>query len=179
MFDGAQLISIPIWLIVVVILVVGGAIILPLFLGNRDSDEEDEEKSLYQYGPKKFFMTRAEHEFYDVLGQAVSADFRIFAQVHLPTIIEHKIAGQNWKAAFKNINGKSVDFVLCDKEHVSPVLAIELDDKTHDRPDRMERDVEVEMMLKQAGVPLLRIENNGGFSPSTVAAKVRAVLGRS
>ena len=102
-------------------------------------------------------MTRAEHDFYDKLGQAVGHEYRIFAQVHLPTLVDHKVKGQKWRPAFAHINGKSVDFVLCDKEYLSPKRAIELDDKTHKRADRIARDDFLERALSAAKVPLVRV----------------------
>lgn len=135
-----------------------------------------DEKKKYQYKRKNFFLTRAEHECFDALMAAVGNDYLIFAQVHLPTLIDNKVVGQNWRAAFRHINGKSVDFVLCDKAYISPKLAIELDDKTHERPERQERDVEVERILQEAGVPLLRLQNNGSFNSVDLAQKVKAVL---
>jgi hypothetical protein len=110
----------------------------------------DEEKSKYQYKRKNFFLTRAEHECYDALVAAAGNEYLVFAQVHLPTLVDNKVKGQNWRAAFRHINGKSVDFVLCDKAYISAKLAIELDDKTHERPERQERDQEVER--KQLGL---------------------------
>ena len=62
------------------------------------------------------------------------------------------------------LSQKSVDFVLCDKTYLSPKLAVELDDKSHERTDRQERDVEVERILKEAGMPLLRIANHNQFN---------------
>ena len=130
----------------------------------------------YLYKKKDFFLSRAEHECYDALLQAVGNDYLIFAQVHLPTIIDHKVKGQNWRGAFSHINGKSVDFVLCDKAYIAPKLAIELDDQSHERPDRKDRDQEVERVLKSAGVPLLRLGNHGRFDPADLAGKIKVAL---
>ena len=135
-------------------------------------------KKEYKYKKKNFFLSRAEHECYDALITAVGKDYYIFPQVHLPTIIDHKIIGQNWKGAFSHINGKSVDFVLCDKTYISPKLAIELDDRTHERPNRKERDSEVERILKDVGLPLLRLENHGRFNPEELAKKINDKLKR-
>lgn len=135
-----------------------------------------EEKALYQYKRRNFFLTRAEHECYDALVEAVGQEYRIFAQVHLPTLVDNKVVGQNWRGAFRHISEKSVDFVLCDKAYISPKLAIELDDKTHERPERQERDREVERILRDAGVPLLRLENRGHFNPSELAQQIKTVL---
>jgi hypothetical protein len=52
------------------------------------------EKAKYRYNRKDFFLTRAEHEFYNVLVEAVSAEYRIFAQVHLPTLLDHSVRGK-------------------------------------------------------------------------------------
>jgi very-short-patch-repair endonuclease len=72
-----------------------------------------------------------------------------------------------------------VDFVLCDRAYIAPKLAIELDDQTHERSDRQDRDHEVERILKTAGVPLLRLINHGRFDPSDLAQKIKAALGNS
>jgi len=156
---------------VVIVAVVALALARAVF-----EDGADEEKKKYQYTRKNFFLTRAEHECFDALMAAVGNDYLIFAQVHLPTLIDNKVVGQNWRAAFRHINGKSVDFVLCDKAYISPKIAIELDDKTHERPDRQERDFEVERILREAGVPLLRLENAGSFNPNDLAEKIRIAL---
>lgn len=86
----------------------------------------EEEKPKYQYKRRNFFLSRAEHECYDALVAAAGAEYYIFAQVHLPTLVDHKIKGQNWRGAFRHISEKSVDFVLCDKAYISPKLVIEL-----------------------------------------------------
>jgi len=130
----------------------------------------------YQYKQKNFFMSRAEHECYDALLIAVGERYHIFAQVHLPSIIDNKVVGQNWNGAFRHISQKSVDFVLCDKAYISPKLAIELDDRTHEREDRKNRDIEVERVLQDAGLPLLRLENHGSFNPKELSEKIEAVL---
>lgn len=131
----------------------------------------------YQYKHKNFLMSPAEHECYDALTAAVGNKYYIFPQVHLSAIIDNKVVGQNWKAAFSHINQKSVDYVLCDKAYIAPKLAIELDDRTHEEPSRRDRDVEVERILEEAQLPLLRLENHGSFSPEELANKINSLLG--
>ena len=159
------------YIIIGIIIVVAIAIAI-----SRGGFADVEEKAKYRYNRKNFFLTRAEHECYDALVEAVGTEYRIFAQVHLPTLVDHTIRGQDWRAALAHINRKSVDFVLCDKAYLSPKLAIELDDKSHERPDRQERDREVERILREAGVPLLRLENRGSFSPSELTQKIKETL---
>lgn len=133
----------------------------------------------YEYSRKEFFMSRPEHECFDALVSAVGDKYYVFPQVHLSNILYHRIKGQGWKGAFSHINQKSVDFVLCDKAYISPKLVIELDDQTHNRQDRIERDGEVERMISTAGLPLLRLENHGGFNPADLLVRIRGVLGEN
>lgn len=156
---------------IVLALVVVVVVAKVLFEGRTEAPE----KAKYQYRRKNFFLTRAEHECYDALVQAVGAEYHVYAQVHLPTIVDHTIKGQDWRAALAHINRKSVDFVLCDKAYISPKLAIELDDRSHERPDRQERDREVERILQQAGIPLLRLQNHGQFNAVELAQKIKEV----
>ncbi len=167
-------------LIILAVVAVMLAVLLS-FLKEKFGDEgegggSEKEKAKYSYTRKQFFMNRAEHEFYDVLVGAIGDQYYVFAQVHLPTVLEHSIKGQNWNAAFRHINGKSVDFVLCDKAYISPKLAIELDGRSHEREDRQLRDVEVERIFKQAGLPLLRLENHGTPNPVELKQKIAEIL---
>lgn len=60
------------------------------------------------------------------------------------------------------------------------MLAIELDDSTHDLPERRERDIEVERILQNAGVPLLRIRNHTQFDSNIVSEKIaQAITGNT
>lgn len=163
-------------LIILASIIIVIAIAASFFRDSFNFDVERKEKKKYEYKRKNFFLTRAEHECYDALIAAVGQDYYIFAQVHLSTIVDNKVVGQNWRAAFRHIDEKSVDFVLCDKTYISPKLAIELDDRTHERPERKERDIEVERILKDAGLPLLRLDNRNRFNPAELSQKIKEMV---
>ncbi len=156
----------------IIIFVVGAIVVVVEVFFDKDGIVKKE----YKYNRKNFFLSRAEHECYDALMAAVGQDYFIFAQVHLPTILDNKVVGQNWRGAFKHINEKSVDFVLCDKSYIAPKLVIELDDKSHERADRKIRDTEIERILKEAGIPLLRLENRGSFNANELASRIKGLL---
>ncbi len=164
-------------IIFVVIIIVGFAIANEVIDRKKQTGEEKKEnKSPYHYKRKDFLMSRPEHEFFDVLIESVGNRYYVFPQVHLATFLDYKIVGQNWKGAFRHIDEKSVDFVLCDKAYIKPLLAIELDDRTHDRGDRKERDGVVENILKEACLPLLRFENHGHFGKSEITQRISEIL---
>lgn len=108
---------------------------------------------------KSSLMSTTESDFFIKLDRAVSERYYVFPQVHLSALLDHKVKGQEWSYAFSHINGKSVDYVLCDRATLVPTYAIELDDFTHERRDRANRDAEVERIFKQAQLPLVRFNN--------------------
>lgn len=59
-------------------------------------------------------------------------------------------------ALFARIKSLSVDFAVVELTSGSVALVVELDDRTHDRPDRQRRDVFVNTVLGQAGIPIHR-----------------------
>jgi hypothetical protein len=115
--------------------------------------------NLYSYTAKQSVMTRAEGDFFMTLDRAVKQYYYVFPQVHLSSLLDHHIVGQDWRYAFSHVNGKSVDFVLCDRQTLQPIYAIELDDYTHDKKDRQVRDREVERIFKDIHMPLVRFSN--------------------
>ena len=130
----------------------------------------------YEYEKRMCIMTESERKCFIVLLQAVGDKYYVFPQIHLPTFLNHKIVGQNWNGAFRHIDEKSVDFVLCDKEKLCPILAIELDDRTHELPNRQERDREVERILKFANMPLLRLEHKDISDIENLTRKIMASM---
>lgn len=159
-------------LIIFVILMAVVFIVLKKFSPGIFNDEEKVNKSPYNYKKKDFLMSRAEHEFFDILVEVVGNQYYVFPQIHLSTILDNKVVGQNWRGAFRHIDEKSVDFVICDKAYIKPILAIELDDRTHEREDRKGRDGEVERILNESGLSLLRFGNNGSFNTEEIKRSI-------
>lgn len=149
-------------LLIFIIIIVGVVIALRMFISREFSGNG--KKSIYNYKRKDFLMSKPEHQFFNILVDIMGDKYYVFPQIHLSTLLDNKVVGQNWRGAFRHIDEKSVDFVICDKAYIKPLLAIELDDRTHEREDRKKRDGEVERILNEAGLPLLRFGNNGNFN---------------
>jgi len=147
---------------------------LVLKVGSHLTDKRKVFKNnTYHYVAKTSLMTKAESNFFIKLERTVNERYYVFPQVHLSAILDHRIKGQQWKYAFRHINGKSVDYVLCDKETLKPTYAIELDDYTHLQKDRKERDVEVERIFLAANLPLVRFSNSN-VSESEIVEALRS-----
>lgn len=141
-----------------------GLVILVLFLlsvvsSGRNHKRKVFKNNAYSYTAKQSLMTRTEDEFFLKLERAVSERYYVFPQVHLSSLLNHRVKGQDWSYAFRHINGKSVDYVLCSRETLLPTYAIELDDYTHEQSDRRKRDEEVERIFNEADLPLVRFKN--------------------
>lgn len=130
----------------------------------------------YKYIKKPCIMTRREQDFFLRLDRIFGRKFYIFTQVHLDCLLDHKIQGQNWKAALSVIQKKSVDFVLCDREHLESRVAIELDDSTHDNPVRQKRDKLVEDIFNNSNIALLRLREVGNISDENLVHKIAEAI---
>lgn len=130
----------------------------------------------YNYQTKKSVMTIAEGNFYKKLTSALHDSFIIVPQAHLSMIFNHTIYGQNWRGAFSVINGKSIDFLIIDRGTFQPLLGIELDDSSHERHDRQERDKIVNTIFKQTNLPLVRFSTGEWNTPSDINQKVSPLL---
>src|SRR5476651_2690832 len=137
---------------------------------------ETKEAPVYSYGRKDFIMTKAENDFFGILKELLQDRYQIFPQVHLTSLLDEKKVRQNWNAARSHINRKSVDFVVCDKTYTRPLLAIELDDYSHDAEERRNRDVEVERIFENANMQLLRFRDYKTMSREAIATQIEGVL---
>lgn len=144
----------------------------------EDSSENNNQikKSQYKYYAKSYVMTSRENECFKILNEIFSSKWFVVPQVHLSALLDYRVKGQNWNAAFRHINGKSVDFVLIGKESYRVICAIELDDSTHNKPERKERDVEIERIFNQAKIPLARISKFEAMTKAELAKVITDVI---
>ena len=101
-------------------------------------------------------LTPAEQAFHAVLEPLVRSSCAISTKVRLADLFSI-LPGRGQQAAFNRISRKHVDFVLTDPATSRILCAIELDDSSHNRPDRIERDDFVNKLFAANGMPLLRV----------------------
>lgn len=135
-------------------------VILVIIIKAIVSDSGNQKTStIYRYNRKYVIMTEREQEFYKKLKLVCGDSILIFPQIHLSSLFFHNVKGQNFKLAFRFINRLSVDFVLVDSRNFKTLLAVELDDSTHNEKDRIKRDLIVNDIFKKAHFPLLRVDS--------------------
>lgn len=133
----------------------------------RQNEPIKYDRKAYNYSRKLRIMTQSEQRLF-VLLQNNLPNYNIFPQVHLSSIFDHKVKGQNWKGALSHIQRKSVDFVICSKDKNTLVLALELDDWSHGLEQRKARDAEVERIFTSTDLPLVRISSKDAVDDKKV-----------
>lgn len=130
------------------------------------------------YEARKELFSPAERSFCGVLEQAVAGQYRVFGKVRLGDLIQPAKGYSRGRrtGAWNRINQKHVDFVICRPDTLAAVGAVELDDSSHGRKDRSERDDFVDKALKSAGISLVRFAARKGYAVAEVQAQLESVL---
>lgn len=127
------------------------------------------------YCQRDDFLSAAEMSFYRVLVMGLNGSFAICPKVNLADIFF--VARPHENQSYRNkIDRKHVDFLICDPTTMKPVLGVELDDASHSRPDRQDRDQFVDQVFEVAGLPLLHVRAASGYNPQQLAHLVREAL---
>lgn len=121
------------------------------------------------------FLSPAEKSFYLVIKGMMGNFFTICPKVSLADLFFVSRPNEN-KSAYNRINRKHVDFVICEPQTMTPLFAIELDDSSHERADRVERDAFVDSVFEVAQLPLLHIPAQLSYNTSELGVLFKSVL---
>ena len=127
------------------------------------------------YRRKECLLTNAERSFYEVLVRAVGNQWLVFPKIRVSDLLSVK-STPNRQSYRNKIQSKHADFVLCRKDTVGPVLVIELNDSSHDAPERRERDAFVGRAYRAAGLPFLSIRVQKGYPPAELASQIALAI---
>jgi len=128
------------------------------------------------YEKRPSLVTNAERQFFSALSDVVNDRWRIFAMVRLADVIRVRTAALRPQAWRNRILAKHIDFVLCDPDTLEAVLAVELDDATHQRADRIERDEFLDAALQSSKLPLLRVPVAGNYNLDTLRKSIEELI---
>lgn len=142
------------------------AIIIVIFVAayliekTKKKKTKEEQKIIYKpvyinttYQKKKSLLTDCEKQVFKNIQIAIeNSKLIVYPQINLATIIEKNSNGQYHNELFRNL-----DFCLFEKNTLEPICAIELNDKSHDKPERQERDIKVKAILENANIPLITL----------------------
>lgn len=127
------------------------------------------------YRLRASLLSRGELAFFRVLQAALGQSYLIAPKVRLADLLT--CSDTAWDAGFGHfIARQHLDFVLCDPATSEFLVAIELDDRSHDLPRRQARDKFLDRALRTARFPLVRIRAQSRYDARTIAAQIEGEL---
>lgn len=121
------------------------------------------------------FLSPAELSFYKVLQLVVKDRATISTKVNLADLF-FVPRGEGQQSYRNKIDRKHVDFLLCDPVTMRPLAGLELDDSSHQRADRIERDQFVDAVFQSAGLPLLHFPVRQSYNVAELSAFLAPLL---
>ena len=106
------------------------------------------------YSPKWMFTLNEKRAYYKLNEIANKHNLIVFAKVRLFDLVTPQRYHPKYKTNLYKIQAKHVDFVLTKSNLVARYI-IELDDSSHEQPDRKERDIFVDNVLTACGYKVL------------------------
>ena len=103
----------------------------------------------------RYLLTKNEwYEYKKLRDIAEAKNLRVCPKVRLLDLVEPR-RGEGYMSLLGKIQSKHVDFVISDRDmHIKAI--VELDDGSHNRPDRQERDNFVDEVLTSVGYKVIR-----------------------
>lgn len=157
--------------VVLVVLAVGALILVS---SNLVSSKKTPAPT-FPYQREAHLFSPAERSFLGVLEQAVGDQYRIMGKARLADVIKVRsgMNGKGRQSALNRIQSKHLDFVVCHAKDLAVQYVVELDDQSHDRVKRQDRDEFVDQALQAAGVPIFHFSVKRSYA----VAEVQKVLG--
>lgn len=122
----------------------------------RKSKQQSELLNYNVYKLKNSIVTNREMQLYKQLLNEIPERYIICPKVGVKDFIQIT-EKKDYMKHFGRISQKHIDYLICEKETLKPVLGIELDDKSHQKGNRRKRDEFVDTVYENVGLKMLRI----------------------
>ena len=128
------------------------------------------------YERNSVLLSAAERSFLGVLEQALGEGYRVCPKVRVADAISVRrpLPRGEWQRAFNRISSKHFDFILCRSTDLEIACAVELDDSTHQRHDRQDRDMFLGEVCSVSSLPLLRFPAKEAYTVSDIRERLAA-----
>lgn len=153
-------------LMMILILVAAGALLLA------------QPNTNYTFKKKGQLFTPVERTFLQLIEQAAGQEFKVVCRVKLSDLVTVPAKSDKKRVAdaLSKASAKSLDFVLCDKSDMQPVLAIDLVHKQGADGYKAQKDLFVSNALDMANIPLARVKVKSGYSVEEIKECIETKL---
>ena len=142
--------------------------------GRHETSLETPAKEL-PYRLRDDFLSPAEFSFYKVFNSIYGTQLTVQSKVRLADVFFVARPNENY-TFFNRIAQKHLDFLICDSRTMKPLLAVELDDSSHNRLERKERDEFLDQVCQVAGLPLVRLPVKREYNTREIEERVSPFL---
>jgi hypothetical protein len=139
-------------------------------LGISSSDKPEYRKS-------KSVLTYRERVLLRTIRRAIEGKYIILMKVRMGDFVWLANEPKDRKFHNNQVLCKHVDFLLCDKFMLEPLLVIELDDKSHKKIDHAERDKFKDETFEFIGLPIIRIELQETYNSEELREQILEKIG--
>lgn len=153
-----------------------GLAVLAAALRKKPGSSRPEDAPL-PYRLKTSLLTPAERSFLGVLEKVLPEGVKVWPKVRLLDLLTVEARGSERQAALNRVQAKHLDFLLVRARDAKPLLAIELDDRSHEQEARQARDRFLERLVGKIGLPLARVRVKEAYTLEEVRRMVEAHLG--
>jgi hypothetical protein len=124
----------------------------------------------------KAIASPTELKFAATLKQALKSKVLILLKVRVLDVLELEPVADVKRAYFWRdyLGDVYFDFVVCSKQTLAPIVAVELDGDEPLKRGRASRDVAKSTLAKSAGFPVIRIAATDTYTPEALRAKLIA-----
>ncbi|MDX2367418.1 MAG: DUF2726 domain-containing protein [Colwellia sp.] len=131
----------------------------------------------FPFDSKNSVFTPAEKNFQNLVEQAMGTKYRVINRVKLADIvtIRNGVSDRASQSAVNNAEGKYLDFVICDRNTMKLLGAIDLVD-TQGKGYKIKKDWFVSGALEAASIPHLRIKVKANYTLDEIRACINSRL---
>lgn len=126
-----------------------------------------------EYRKKQYVITYREKVLLEALRKAIEDKYTILMKVRMWDFISLRNEPENRKFHENQIRCKHVDFLLCSKYNIEPLLVIELNDSSHKNYVNAERDKFKDETFIAAGLPFIRMQIQEKYNPDELRKQIQ------
>ena len=144
--------------------------------GYSSSSNVFDYKDYIRYQRRMSYMSDDEINFGNIIRQVIPDKYVMFPQINLAAIILKYNTYNKKQTTYRNELFRNIDFGLFNRSTYKLELLIELNDQTHNYPERKERDEKVNRICISAGIKLITFWYDEDLGAASVQKKIHTAI---
>ncbi len=151
--------------------------LVSVLIGVTTRRRQQEAMDRFKYRPRKHLMVGAEKQCFQMLNDLFGQKFYVIPEVSLSSLLSHKVGLQDRYTAYKFIDNKTVDFVLCNKRTLRPICAVKLEEGVKNNTKEPGSDPhDMEKFFRSAHIPFIYIPKTQRLTEAAIIEEFSRVV---